>query len=390
MDIERMKKSPTGQLVRGNQGAAGEYVAFVPNPLPPRISLDTRLIGALSRADYSLGQLAGLGRNIPNPALLYRPFMRKEAVLSSKIEGTQADLRDVMVLEAEQLGLPGVGTRMRDTDAQEVLNYVHALEWGLANLPELPISLRLIREIHRRLLEGVRGQYAAPGEFRKSPNWIGPAGCVLNDATYVPPPPHEMMECLGQLEHYLHNGNSYPPLMRLGLIHYQFEAIHPFIDGNGRIGRLLLTLLLCHWGLLPEPLLYVSAYFERHRDAYYDRLLGVSERGAWEDWLVFFLTAVAEQSDDAVQKSRQLLDLKEEIRESIAHSTNSALVLRLVDELFSNPVITIGKAETALEVNYQAARRALFALVEQGTLVEAEWPKRPKVFFATQVLDVLG
>lgn len=387
VDIERMRKSPSGTVIPAGDGK-GRYSAFVPSPLPPKISLDLELLKSLSEADYALGQLAGLGRNIPNPTLLIRPFMRKEAVLSSRIEGTQADLKDVMFLEAEQQSLPGFEQK-HTSDAQEVLNYVRALEWSLAQLDEFPMSLRLIRESHRRLVTGVRGDYAAPGEFRSTQNWIGPAGCTLEQATFVPPPPHEMQDALAAFERYLHHGNSYPALIRLGLIHYQFEAIHPFIDGNGRVGRLLLTLLLCQWNLLPQPLLYLSAFFERHRDEYYALLLAVSEQGAWEAWLRFFLTGVAEQASDAITTAAQLLDLKRELKDRVSQASTSALVLRLVDELFSTPILTIKQATGLLESNYQATRRAMYILVELGVLVEAPWRKRPKIFVAGSILSLL-
>lgn len=387
VDIERMRKSPSGTVIPAGEGK-GRYSAFVPSPLPPKISLDLELLKSLSEADYALGQLAGLGRNIPNPALLIRPFMRKEAVLSSRIEGTQADLKDVMFLEAEQQSLPGFEQK-HTSDAQEVLNYVRALEWSLAQLDEFPMSLRLIREAHLRLIAGVRGDYAAPGEFRSTQNWIGPAGCTLEQATFVPPPPHEMQDALAAFERYLHQGNSYPALIRLGLIHYQFEAIHPFIDGNGRVGRLLLTLLLCQWNLLPQPLLYLSAFFERHRDEYYALLLAVSEQGAWEAWLRFFLTGVAEQAVNAATTAAQLLDLKRELKDRVSQASTSAQVLRLVDELFSTPILTIKQATGLLESNYQPARRAIYALVDLGILNEAPGRKRPKVFVAEDILRVL-
>lgn len=387
MDVNRMRRSPSGHIVPAGDGK-GRYSAFVPSPLPPQISLSMELAGALSRADYALGQLAGHGRNIPNPSLLSRPFMRKEAVLSSRIEGTQADLKDVMLLEAQQQSLPDLEDR-RTKDAQEVLNYVMALEWSLATLDTLPLSLRLIRETHRRLVEGVRGGYAPPGEFRSTQNWIGPPGCTLDQATYVPPPPYEMMQSLADLETHLHEDDAYPALIRLGLIHYQFEAIHPFIDGNGRVGRLLLTLLLCYWDLLPQPLLYLSEYFERHRDEYYSRLLAVSESGQWESWLIFFLTGVTEQADDATAKSRQLLDLKAEFTSRVSQASGSALVLKLADELFSTPIITINQATERLDSNYQAVRRAITTLVDLEILSEATWQRRPRIYIATRIMGVL-
>lgn len=382
-----MRKSPSGTVIPAGEGK-GRYSAFVPSPLPPKISLGLELLKSLSEADYALGRLAGLGHNIPNPALLIRPFMRKEAVLSSRIEGTQADLKDVMFLEAVQQSLPGFEPKPT-SDAQEVLNYVKALEWTLAQLDEFPMSLRLIREAHRRLVAGVRGDYAAPGEFRSTQNWIGPAGCTLEQATYVPPPPHEMQDALAAFERYLHSGNSYPALIRLGLIHYHFEAIHPFIDGNGRVGRLLLTVLLCQWDLLPQPLLYLSAFFERHRDEYYALLLAVSEQGHWEAWLRFFLKGVAEQAVAATTTAARLLDLKRALTGRVSQASTSAQALRLVDELFSTPILTIKQAAGLLESNYQATRRAIYTLVELGVLNEAPARKRPKVFVAEEILRVL-
>jgi Fic family protein len=248
--------------------------------LPSHIEFDRALVSALSDADRALGELAGLGRTLPNPNLLIRPFIRREAVLSSRIEGTQADAADLYAYEAKQLALPLSSSAASDTDVREVFNYVRALEYGLERLSTLPVSLRLIREVHDVLMKGVRGEFATPGEFRRTQNWIVWPGCTLKDATYVPPVA-EMREALGDLEKYLYADDPLPPLIRLALIHYQFEAIQPFIDGNGRIGRLLISLLLINWNLQPVPLLYLSAYFERQRDAYYDHLLAVSERGNW-------------------------------------------------------------------------------------------------------------
>ncbi|GIV06691.1 MAG: hypothetical protein KatS3mg016_2266 [Fimbriimonadales bacterium] len=276
-----------GRLERIGQGEAS-YWAFIPNPLPPPFQYDATLINALSEADRALGELAGLGRTLANPYLLARPLMAREAVLSSRIEGAQADLFDLYAYKAAQPALPGFAIA---NDTREVYQYVQALECGLQRLQELPMSLRLIREIHRVLLRGVRGEYTAPGEFRTTQNGIGAPGCTLNEARYVPPPPDAMRDCLYQ-------PNEHPPLVRLAWIHYQFEAIHPFIDGNERIGRLLLILLMVHWNLLPTPLLYLSEYFERHRGEYYDLLQAVSERGAWREWTLFFLQGVQGQAQN--------------------------------------------------------------------------------------------
>ena len=265
-----------GRVVRAPEG----YWAFVPAPLPPALEPSWDLFSRLSDADRALSELAGRAANLPNPHLLIAPFLRREAVLSSRIEGTQASLSDLFFFEA---GSPSArsATRRVPDDVQEVANYVRALEYGLKRTATLPISLRLIREIHGRLMKGVRGNHLMPGEFRRTPNWIGPAGCTLMDATYVPPPVPAMHAALDRFEKYLHQKPTLPPLVRLALVHYQFEAIHPFVDGNGRVGRLLIPLLLCHERLLPQPLLYLSAYFERHRTEYYRHLLTVSQTGSW-------------------------------------------------------------------------------------------------------------
>ncbi|MCB0110043.1 MAG: Fic family protein, partial [Caldilineaceae bacterium] len=308
MNIEQFRQSPSGRLVRDGYGEAA-YWAFVPHPLPPTLNFDLPLLQVLSSADRALGELAGLGRNIPNPQLLLQPFMRREAVLSSRIEGTQADVADLYAYEAGQLMLPGFRSQAPESDVREVLNYVRALEYGLERIKEFPLSLRLLREMHEHLMNGVRGDHLTPGEFRRSQNWIGGYGVGLQDAAYMPPPVDEMKDSLSDFERYLSAVDDYPPLIRLGLVHYQFEAIHPFLDGNGRIGRLLITLLLVHWDLLPLPLLYLSAYFEEHRQHYYDGLMNVSTQGNWHGWLTFFLTGVTEQAKDAIQRAKGLQDL---------------------------------------------------------------------------------
>jgi Fic family protein len=309
--------------------------------------------------------------------------MRREAVLSSKIEGTQASLSDLLFFEASKPSTP------KPPDVREVANYVTALEYGLGRLKDLPVSLRLIREMHERLMHGVRGEYMTPGEFRRSQNWIGPPGCLLMDATFVPPPVEEMKEALGELEKYLHVPSALPPLVRLALIHYQFEAVHPFLDGNGRIGRLLLTLLLCAEGLLPQPLLYLSAYFERHRQDYYDLLLGVSQSGKWSEWVTFFLRGVAEQSRDAVKRSNRLLDLRQEYHQKFQSARSSALLLRLVDELFAYPAITISRAAKRTGVTPRSAQLNVERRVKERSLAEARGRKRNRVYVAPGIIRVI-
>jgi Fic family protein len=351
MELERFRNSPSGRLIRAGQGEAA-YWAFVPHPLPPDVPPDAELMRASSDAAYALGELAALGRTIANPHLLIGPFVRREAVLSSRIEGTQTDVADLYAYEAGQPPLPGLAGAPPPDDVREVANYVAALEYGLARLPSLPVSLRLIRELHARLMQGVRGGHATPGEFRRSQNWIGRPGCTLSDAEYVPPPPEEMRTALDAFEKYLRDGDVQPKLVRLAFIHQQFEAIHPFLDGNGRIGRLLISLLLVEWGLLPLPLLYLSAYFERERQAYYDLLWAVNARGDWRAWVLFFLRGVAEQAQDAGARAKRLQDLQAEWRAHVAQERAPALTLNLVDELFRSPMVTIPLVAKLLNVTY--------------------------------------
>jgi Fic family protein len=390
MNPDKFRNSPSGHIIQVGQGETA-YWAFIPNPLPPTLTFDSALIRLLSDADRALGELAGLGRALPNPHLLINPFIRREAVLSSRIEGTQADLADLYAFEAGQLALPGLKPAPAEADVREVFNYVRALEYGLERLSALPVSLRLIREVHARLMEGVRGEHATPGEFRRTQNWIGAPGCTLNDATYVPPPVDEMHTALDAFEKYLHSEDDQPPLVRLALIHYQFEAIHPFIDGNGRIGRLLLSLLSVHWDLLPLPLLYLSAFFEKHRQAYYDLLMAVSARGAWREWIEFFLRGVAEQARDAVVRAKQLQDLQAEWRVRLTQARASGLAIRLADTLFDSPFITIPQAQRRLGVKqYHSARRHVQRLVKMGILKPLGESSYGKTFVATEIMRVIG
>lgn len=324
-----------------------------------------------------------------NPRVLIGPFVRREAVLSSRIEGTQADVTDVYALEAGQLPLPELRASPRKSDAQEVLNYVYALEYGHSRINELPISLRLIRELHGFLMRGVRGEEYTPGEFRRTQNWLGPPGCSIEDATFVPPPVGAMHEALNLFERYLHAEDDYPPLIRLAFVHYQFEAIHPFLDGNGRVGRLLVSLMLLDWDLLPLPLLYLSAFFERHKQDYYDLLLAVSTKKAWREWVMFFLKGVEEQSKDALQKANRLRDLQIEWRQRLTQTRTSALLPRLADSLFDTPVITIPKAQRILDVTYSSARNNVEKLVQAGILRQVGDNSYGKVFLAQEILKTI-
>ena len=379
MEPSNFTDKKPGRLLKMPYG----YWAFLPSPLPPKIDPSWDLMKLVSEADRNLSELAGIGRTLPNPHLLIDPFIRREAVSSSRIEGTQASLSDLFFFEALPSPKPKVG------DVVEVLNYVKALEYGLNRLKTLPMSLRLIREMHEKLMHGVRGQERTPGEFRRSQNWIGPPGCTLTDATYVPPPQEEMKDALSELEKFLHQPNSLPPLVRLALIHYQFEAIHPFLDGNGRVGRLLITVLLCMEEILPKPLSYLSSFFERHRQEYYDRLLAVSQRGQWTEWIAFFLRGVTVQSKDAIKRSDQLLHLWQVYRKKVQSARSSALLLQLVEELFTYPAVTVSRAAKFLGVTHRSAQLNIDKLVSTGILKESTGKLRNRVYVAPEIIRII-
>jgi Fic family protein len=389
MHPDQLARNAPGRLLRSSRGE-GAFWYFVPAPLPPKLGYTPRLVHLLERAAAGVGELAGVGRTLANPHILVCPFIRREAVASSRIEGTVSDLPELLAYEA-RLARPGADrTDDRDADVREVLNYVHALEYALGRLAELPVSLRLICEVHERLVHDVRGNRARLGQFRTVQNWIGPPGSRVTDATYVPPAVPEMHEALGLLERYLHAEVEEPQLVRLALIHYQFEAIHPFVDGNGRIGRLLMSLLAVTWGILPLPLLYLSSAIEKRRDEYYRLLLGVSQRGGWEDWVAFFLEIVASASLDALERGRRLQDLRREWRERFQQAKASALTLRLIDSLFERPMLTIRDAQAALGLrSYNGARKHIVKLVEAGILAELPEASPSAFYGAKQILRVL-
>lgn len=377
MDTALFKNSPAGRLVRATSG----YWAYVPNPLPPSLEWDAALVSQISRADLAVGTLSGLGETLPNPHLLIYPFIRREAVLSSRIEGTQSSLSDLLLFEATQVE--------KQRDVKEVQNYVRAMEYGLKRLHELPLSLRFILELHGILMEGVRGEHAAPGEFRRSQNWIGAPGATLNEATFVPPPVTEMQECLNQLEKFLHSDTRLPAIVQAAMVHYQFETIHPFLDGNGRIGRLLITLLLCQKNVLARPLLYLSAFFEQHRQEYYEILLKVSQIGAWREWIEFFLKAVTEQSEDALSRSRRLLELLRGYSNMAREKHLPPTAGQLIELIFMKPVLNAKTAQDFLKVSYPSAQNAINSLEKAGILTEITGRKRDKAYSAKEILKAL-
>lgn len=378
MDQSIFTSNATGKVIKTERG----YLAFVPDSLPPALEFNNDLVGILSQADIALGKLAGAAKRLPNPHLLIRPYLRKEAVLSSKIEGTQASLSDLF--EAE------IGVVQKTDDIKEVNQYVRAMEYGLKRIKEFPLSLRFVRELHQILMRGVRGSHATPGEFRTSQNWIGKPGCTLEEATFVPPPMIEMQKALNEWETYLYQNQKFPALIDSAIVHYQFEAIHPFLDGNGRIGRLLITLLLVHKEVLSLPLLYLSAFFERHRSEYYERLMRVSTNGQWDDWLTFFLRGVREQAAEALTNADKILALKDEYDELIKQHHLSTTVSRTLDLLFQNPYITISRATALLKTTFVTAKRSVLHLEKLGIIKEISGKEKGKIFLATKLLEVLS
>lgn len=375
MNPDDFRAPEAGRLVR----VAGGAFAFVPSPAPPRIQFDTDLVNRLSHADALLGELSGLGRQLPNPHLLIAPYTRREAVLSSQIEGTRTTLSELLLDELGALPQPAAEVR-------EVRNYVAALEHGIERLKTLPLSLRLVQELHAKLLDQVRGGQATPGEFRRTQNWIGPPGSTLETAAYVPPPVPEMMEALGQWELSLHRKGELPDLVQCALMHEQFEAIHPFLDGNGRIGRLLITLFLLERGRLSQPLLYISSYLEPHRAEYYEALQRVRTQGDWAGWVRLFLTAVGQSAERACRQARLLLDLRDRYRELLRGKVKA---MALLDELFASPYITVARAAEVLAVSNPTARTAVGTLVKAGLLAEVGEGRWRRVYVASPILEVL-
>ncbi|HJR51115.1 MAG TPA: Fic family protein [Gemmatimonadales bacterium] len=338
-------------------------------------------MAALSDADRVIGRLAGEGGRLPNPHLLIRPFIRREAVLSSKIEGTQATLGELLAAEA------GAVVERSPADLREVGNYVVALEYGIKRLKGLPLSLRLVQELHAKLMTGVRGDQARPGHFRDVQNWIGRPGSGIAGAMYVPPPPGHLMPCLDAWEKFLHD-RSLPPLVQVALAHYQFEAIHPFRDGNGRVGRLLITLFLMEREVLPTPLLYLSAFFEASRPDYYGRLQGVHARAEWEAWPAYFLAGVANQSKDALSRAIRINALLTRWRDKVMEAGLPAAA-RLLDLLAANPFCTARGAANRMKVAFTTAQRAVARLEALGVVKQVNQAKRDRVYCATALLKIL-
>ncbi len=360
----------------------GGYRAFVPAPLPPDppVQMTPEFVALLSKADQALGRLDGVSRTLPNPELFVAMYVRREAVLSSQIEGTESTLEDLLDFEL------GKGRR-EPPDVIEVVNYVNAMTYGLDRLRSLPLSLRLLREIHERLMKGVRGGHRLPGEFRRSQNWIGPANAPLSKATFIPPPVHEMHEALGGLEKFLHD-DTHPTVIHAGLVHSQFETIHPFNDGNGRMGRLLITFLFVQRNVLRRPLLYLSLFLKRHRAEYYDRLMAVREAGDWEGWLRFFLRGTAETAEEATRTAVAIINLREKHRGLIQEKGPSSLGLRLLDLLFQRPLLDVNLVKQDLGITFVTANRLVDQFRAMRLLKETTGQKRNRRFRYGQYLEL--
>ena len=377
MDPTSFKSDAAGRVFKTVTG----YWAFVPARPPPRIEYDSSLTLLLSQADAALSELSGLGRYLPNPDLLIAPYVKREAVASSRIEGTQADLSDLLLDEIEPKRTPS------GSDVYEIRNYVAALNLGLRRLGKLPIATRLIRELHAVLMKGVRGQEKTPGEFRRSQNWIGPPGSSLATATYVPPPPDEMLECLAQWERLVNTRAEMLELIQCAIMHEHFEAIHPFLDGNGRIGRLLITLFLIERGRLSKPLLYLSSYIEAHKRDYYDLLQRIRTEGDWRNWVRFFLAAVRETAKSAIDQSQSLLALRERFRRKLEKQHKA---LSLLDELFINPYTNIARAAKHLGVTAPTAKKTIDLLVKAKMLEEATGKEWGRTWLARPILALVS
>lgn len=357
----------------------GDYKAFVPKPLPPipALQVDVEMQDLLSKADRALGRLDGSIQTLPNPDLFVFMYVRKEAVLSSQIEGTQSSLNDLLELEAEILDPE------RPNDVDEVLNYVRAMNKGLTLLDSLPLSVRLFKQIHSELMKGVRGKNKNPGELRTIQNWIGPENCTIKDATFVPPPPGQVLNVLGDLEKFLNDDQQHiPVLIMTGLAHAHFETIHPFLDGNGRIGRLLISFLLYQREILQKPVLYISHYFKENRQEYYDRLQAVRDKGHWEPWIKFFLRGVWSASQEATETARQIVDLRETHRKLITDEFGRVAGngIKVLEHLYQRPIINAKTIKAITGVSYPAANALLVKFTEHGILRESTGRNRNRLF----------
>lgn len=379
MNRRQFSGSAPGTLVTIPEGA----VAFVPAPLPQRLDLDIESGVKLTQAIHALGRLTGFGETSPGAHLLIGPFLRREALLSSRIEGSISTMQQLVLYEENS------GDDSASADTREVSNYVRALQYGYEQLQERGLSLWLIRELHQILMREATGDEPNPGSFRTRQNAIGVKGRPLSDARFIPPPPHEVPRLMEDLQAYMSAVSIDHFLPQLAMIHYQFETIHPFMDGNGRVGRLLVTLLLCKAGLLPYPLFYLSGYLDRHRQEYVDHLLRVSESGEWKGWVDFFLDGVIAQANDAIRRSQRLLQLQHEYHIRVSDVRSSVMLVHLIDSLFEWPATTSRKARERLNVTAPTARDSISKLVDAGILMEWTGRQRYRVYLAPEIIDIV-
>lgn len=362
------------------------YKAFVPTPLPPEpgLKVNNETLKLQEQASAGLARLDGLSYFLPNTDLFISMYVKKEALLSSQIEGTQASLEDLFEHESG-MAIDNIN------DVKEVVNYVKALDYGIERLKTLPMSVRLIKEMHEILLKDARGQHKTPGEFKRTQNWIGAANSNLQNAAFIPPSPEDTLEAMSDLEKYLHKPAPYSELINCALIHYQFETIHPFLDGNGRVGRLMITLYLYWKGVIEKPLLYASYYFKKHRQEYYDRLTMVREKGDYEQWVNFFLKAMIEASESAASNTKKILELQSNDKTLLwENKISSPLAVMLLDKLFYTPVISISDVEKQFSISYPTAANLVHHFVEMGILKETTGQKRAKRFVYAEYMKILS
>ena len=375
-------KNPFGKLVEKEDKEHGKYLSFIPNKLPPKFDYTPSLVLALSKADSTLSKLSGAGLLLPNPELLIVPYLKKEALSSSRIEGTQISLSDYFLSEAK-------GITKEDIEATEIGNYIRAIRHTLKEIDTKPISVELIREMHKILLKGVRGTELLPGNFRPVQNWIGPKNTKFKDATFVPSPKEEVERLVRELIEYLNTNDEMPLLIKCAFMHYQFETIHPFCDGNGRIGRALITLYLCKKNKISKPLLYASDYFEKHRREYYEILLTTNKTGKFEDWIKFFLEAIKVQSEDALDRTIKIQKLREEYQRKTKNHKQASNLLNVIDTLFLNPFVQINQIASKLNVTYPTAKKAVDNLVKLEILKPVKGIERNKLFVAHEILNII-
>jgi len=381
MEAENYKNA-FGKVMQVDGVNGDQYNVFIPNPLPPNIEFDEELVLILSRAEEKLGKLSGICLTLPSPNLLIIPYLRKEAIMSTRIEGTRISMQEVLLSEAKE-------REEKTKDAQEVVNYINTVNYALTKIEKSPINVELIKEMHKVLMEGVRGDEKAPGEFREVQNWIGSELSKVSDANFVPPNPEAVPKLMEDLIEYLNTEHNVPVLVRCALMHYQFETIHPFCDGNGRIGRSLITVYLCKKKKIIKPLLYISEFFEKHRLEYNELLLKTGQTGKFEGWIKFFLKAVEVQSEDASVRAHKLLYLRESYRKRVQREAQSSDILNIIDYLFSNPFITVKRAQHILDVTYPTGKKYVERLVEYEILKEANRLQREKTFVAYEIYEII-